>query len=154
MSTIMERIDVDVPVTTAYNQWTQFEEFPRFMDGVEEVRQLDDSRLHWVAEIAGQRREWDAKIMEQVPDRVIAWQSEEGAQLAGRVTFEPVGDDRTRIMLEMSYDPQGVVETVGDVLGIVDRRVKRDLERFTGFVEQRGVETGAWRGEIHAGRKQ
>ncbi|MEX2555861.1 MAG: SRPBCC family protein [Actinomycetota bacterium] len=152
MSLIRESIDVDVPVSTAYNQWTQFEEFPRFMEGVDEVRQLDDTRLHWKAEIAGATREWEAKIVEQEPDRVIAWRSEEGVKLAGRVTFEPIDDgSRSRITLEMEFDPEGFVEAVGDTLGFVRARVGGDLERFKKFIEERGVESGAWRGEIKSG---
>ena len=152
MSDIRESIDVDVPVSTAYNQWTQFEEFPLFMEGVEEVRQLDDTRLHWKAEIAGATREWEAKILEQVPDKVVAWRSEEGVKLAGRVTFEPIEDDtRTRVSLGMEFDPEGFVEAVGDTLGIVRARVGGDLERFKKFIEERGVESGAWRGEIKSG---
>ena len=152
MSVIRESIDVDVPVSTAYNQWTQFEEFPQFMEGVEEVKQLDDTRLHWKAEIAGATREWEAKIMEQEPDRVIAWRSEEGVKLAGRVTFEPVNDSTsTRITLEMDFDPEGLVEAVGDALGLVRARVGGDLRRFKTFIEKRGAETGAWRGEVQSG---
>ena len=152
MSVIKESIDLDVPVTTAYNQWTQFEEFPRFMEGVEEVRQLDDTRLHWKAEIAGAKREWEAKIVEQEPDRVIAWRSEEGVKLAGRVTFEPIEDDtRSRVTLEMDFDPEGFVEAAGDALGIVRARVDGDTRRFKKFIEERGAETGAWRGEVKSG---
>ena len=151
MSNFQSSIDVNVPLRKAYNQWTQFEEFPRFMEGVEEVRQLDDTRLHWKAEIAGQNREWTAKIEEQTPDRVIAWRSEQGAANAGRVTFEGLDDDRTRVTLEMTFEPEGFVEQAGDTLGFVRRRVEGDLERFKGFVESQPVETGAWRGEIHGG---
>jgi uncharacterized membrane protein len=151
MSTFSASIDLEVPVGTAYNQWTQFEEFPLFMEGVEEVRQLDDTRLQWVAEIAGLRREWTSKIEEQVPDRVIAWRSEQGATNAGRVTFERLDENRTRITLEMEFDPEGFVEQAGDTLGFVRRRVESDLERFKKFIESRRVETGAWRGEIHDG---
>ena len=152
MSVMRESIDVEVPVSTTYNQWTQFEEFPKFMEGIEEVRQLDDTRLHWKAEIAGATREWEAKIMEQEPDRVIAWRSEEGVKLAGRVTFEPVNDATgTRITLEMDFDPEGFVETAGDTLGIVSARVGGDLRRFKKFIEERGAETGAWRGEVKSG---
>ena len=151
MSRIHEQIDADVPITTAYNQWTQFEEFPRFMEGVEEVRQLDDTRLHWKAEIGGQTREWEAKIVEQEPDRVVAWRSDQGVTLSGRVTFEEFAPDRTRIILEMEFDPEGFVETTGDVLGIVKHRAKGDLKRFKEFIEGRGVETGAWRGRVESG---
>jgi len=141
-------IEVDVPVRTAYNQWTQFEEFPRFMDGVEEVTQLDDTRLHWVANIAGQRREWYAKITEQIPDQRIAWRSEEGKMNGGTVTFEPMGENRTRVNLMMEYEPEGFTENVGDALGFVSRQVDGDLDRFKEFIESRGVETGSWRGTI------
>jgi uncharacterized membrane protein len=148
MANIQKEIEIGVPVRTAYNQWTQFEEFPRFMEGVEEVRQLDDRRLHWVAEIAGKREEWDATITEQTPDQVIAWESVDGARNAGRVSFEPVGGERTRIRFSMEYEPDDIIETVGDKLGFVSRRVEGDLKRFEKFIESRGVETGAWRGEI------
>ena len=153
MATINKSIDVNVPVRTAYNQWTQFEEFPRFMEGVEQVRQLDDKRLHWRANIAGKTQEWDAAITEQTPDRVVAWRSTSGAPNGGIVRFEPLGDSRTRVNLELEYDPQGFVENVGDALGFVSRRVEGDLERFKTYIESRGSETGGWRGEIHGGRE-
>jgi len=148
MSTIEQSIDVNVPVHTAYNQWTQFEEFPQFMEGVEEVRQLDDRRLHWRATIGGRVEEWNAVITEQHPDERIAWKNTTGAANAGVVTFHRLADNKTRIMLQMEYDPQGVVENVGDLLGMVSRRVANDLERFKAFIEARGQETGAWRGEV------
>jgi uncharacterized membrane protein len=148
MSTIEQSIDVNVPVHTAYNQWTQFEEFPRFMEGVEEVRQLDERRLHWRANIGGRVEEWDAVITEQHPDERIAWKNTTGAANAGVVTFHRLADNKTRIMLQMEYDPQGVVENLGDLLGMVSRRVANDLERFKEFIEARGHETGAWRGEV------
>jgi uncharacterized membrane protein len=148
MSTIEESIDVNVPVHTAYNQWTQFEEFPQFMEGVEEVRQLDERRLHWRANIGGRVEEWDAVITEQHPDERIAWKNTTGAPNAGVVTFHRLADNKTRIMLQMEYDPHGVVENVGDMLGMVSRRVAKDLERFKEFIEARGHETGAWRGEV------
>jgi uncharacterized membrane protein len=141
-------VEIDVPVRTAYNQWTQFEEFPRFMDGVEEVTQLDDARLHWVADIGGQRREWYAKITEQIPDQRIAWRSEEGKMNAGTVTFESIDANKTRVNLMMEYEPEGVAENVGDALGFVSRQVDGDLDRFKEFIESRGVETGSWRGTI------
>jgi uncharacterized membrane protein len=152
MATIEQSIDVEVPVRTAYNQWTQFEEFPRFMEGVEQVRQLDDKRLHWRANVAGKVKEWDAEITEQTPDQRIAWTSRSGAWNAGVVTFHKLNDARTRVMLQIDYDPQGVVENVGDAVGFVSMRVKGDLQRFKDFVESRGRETGAWRGEIKEGR--
>ncbi len=148
MAQIEKHIDVDVPVRTAYNQWTQFESFPRFMEGVEEVRQLDDSHLHWRANIGGQMQEWDAVITEQTPDDRIAWRSTSGDQNAGVVTFHRLGDNRTRVMLQLEYEPQGFTENVGDVLGFMDRRVDGDLHRFKDFIEGRGVATGAWRGTI------
>jgi uncharacterized membrane protein len=148
MSTIEQSIDVRVPVRTAYNQWTQFEEFPQFMEGVESVRQVDDRHLHWVAEIGGARREWDAEITEQHPDERVAWRSTDGAQNGGVVTFHHLDDATTRVMLQLEFDPQGFVESVGDATGFVRRRVSGDLERFKEFVESRGTETGAWRGDI------
>ena len=148
MPTIEKHIDVDVPVTVAYNQWTQFEEFPRFMDGVKSVKQLDEKRLHWVASIAGKDEEWDAEITEQTPDQRVAWTNTTGARNAGVVTFHTLDDNKTRVMLQMDYEPEGLVESIGDKLGFVTRRVEGDLERFKAFIEDRGRETGAWRGEI------
>jgi len=148
VATIQKSIDVSVPVRAAYNQWTQFEEFPRFMQGVKEVRQLDDTHLHWVANIRGKDEEWDATITEQLPDERIAWTSTSGADNAGVVTFHYLDDRRCRVMLQLDYDPEGIVETVGDKLGFVSRRVEGDLERFRDFIEERGRESGAWRGEV------
>jgi uncharacterized membrane protein len=148
MAEITKSIDVDVPVNTAYNQWTQFEEFPRFMEGVEEVTQLDDTRLHWVANVGGQRKEWYARITEQIPDERIAWVAEGGAFNSGVVTFHRLDENKTRVTLQMEYDPDGIVEEVGDKLGFVTRRVQGDLERFKEFIEGRGAETGAWRGTV------
>jgi uncharacterized membrane protein len=145
---IEQSIDVEVPVRTAYDQWTQFEEFPRFMEGVEQVTQLDDRRLHWVAEIAGKRKEWDAEITEQTPDQRVAWTSTNGARNGGVVTFHRLDDRKTRIMVQMDVEPEGVVEEVGTALGVAERRVKGDMKRFKEFIESRGQETGAWRGEI------
>jgi uncharacterized membrane protein len=144
-------IDVNVPVRTAYNQWTQFEEFPRFMEGVEEVRQIDDRHLHWRAEIAGQIKEWDAEIAEQIPDERVAWRSRSGAMNAGVVTFHYLEPNKTRIMLQMEFEPEGAVENVGTALGVAQRRISGDLKRFEEFIESRQQETGAWRGEIHHG---
>jgi carbon monoxide dehydrogenase subunit G len=141
-------IDVNVPLETAYNQWTQFEEFPRFMEGVKSVTQITDTRLHWVAEIAGKEREWDAEITEQKPDSRIAWHSISGAQNAGVVTFHYIDRDTTRVMLQMELEPEGLVENVGAALGIVQRRISGDLERFKDFIEAKGFETGAWRGKV------
>ncbi|MDP9006379.1 MAG: SRPBCC family protein [Actinomycetota bacterium] len=148
MSTVQESIEVNVPVRAAYDQWTQFEEFPRFMEGVEEVRQVTDTRTHWVTEVGGTKREFDAEITEQVPDKRIAWRAVDGPDQGGVVMFEPVGSGTTRVTVEMDFAPEGVVEKAGDALGVVDRRVKGDLARFKEFIEQRGVETGAWRGEV------
>jgi uncharacterized membrane protein len=149
MSTIEASIDVQVPVRTAYNQWTQFEEFPKFMEGVKEVRQLDDKRLQWVAEIGGQNREWEAEITEQIPDERVAWTSTGGEVMhAGVVTFHRIDDDQSRAMLQMGFEPQNFGEKAADAVGIVKSRVKGDMKRFKEFIESRGKETGAWRGEI------
>lgn len=148
MASVEKSVDVNVPLATAYNQWTQFEEFPRFMEGVEQVTQLDDQRLHWVANVGGQRKEWYARITEQAPDERIMWTSEGGAFTSGLVYFEPIDTERTRVNVRMEYDPEGIMEEVGDKLGFVSRRVQGDLDRFKEFIEQRGVETGAWRGSV------
>jgi uncharacterized membrane protein len=148
MSTIEQSIDVEVPVRTAYNQWTQFEEFPRFMEGVESVRQIDDTHLEWTAEIAGARRQWEAEITEQRPDERVAWRATSGVDNAGVVTFHRLADARTRVMLQLDLEPEGMVEQAGDKLGFVKRRAAGDLERFKEFVEARGAETGAWRGSV------
>ena len=148
MSNITKSIDVDVPVRVAYNQWTQFEEFPHFMEGVEAVQQLDNRRLHWKANIAGKTEEWDAVITEQEPDMRVAWTNTTGAKNAGVVTFHKLDDHKTRVTLQLDYDPEGVVENVGDKLGFVGRRVEGDLKRFKEFIEARGQAMGAWRGEI------
>jgi uncharacterized membrane protein len=151
MATVQESIEVEVPVSTAYNQWTQFEEFPRFMEGVESVTQLDDTHLRWVAEIGGQRHEWEAEISNQEPDRLVAWRAREGKYNSGRVTFQPLGSDRTRIDVEFTWEPEGLTEELGNVLGADSRRVKGDLDRFKEFIESRQRETGAWRGEVKQG---
>jgi uncharacterized membrane protein len=151
MPTIEQSIEVNVPVRTvrtAYDQWTQFEEFPSFMEGVEEVRQIDDTHLHWVAEIGGEREEWDAEITEQHPDHRIAWTSTSGKGNAGVVTFHPLDDDRSKIMLQLDWDSEGMKEKVGALLGQDDRQVKGDLERFKELIEGRGTASGAWRGEV------
>ena len=148
MTTIERSIEVQVPAATAYNQWTQFEEFPRFMSGVESVRQIDDKHLHWRAQIGGVTEEWDAEITEQIPDKRIAWTARSGAPNAGVVTFHRLADDKTKIMVQLAYNPQGVMENVGDFLGVVGRKVEQDLKSFKEFIEQRGAETGAWRGGI------
>jgi uncharacterized membrane protein len=154
MATIEQSIKVNVPLRTAYNQWTQFEEFPRFMEGVESVRQVDDKHLHWRANIGGKVKEWAAEITEQRPDERIAWRSRGGAPNAGVVTFHRLADTETKIMLQVEYDPQGVVENVGDAVGVVSGRVKGDLKRFKEFIESRNRETGAWRGEIDRGQSK
>ena len=145
MAQVHAEIEVDVPVSTAYSQWTQFEEFPRFMEGVHEVYQLDDRRLHWKAEVGGHEKEWDAEIKEQVPDQRIVWASLDGEMNAGIVQFMPTGDSSTRVMLDMSYDPEGMLETVGDKLGFMSRRVNGDLKRFRDFIQERESPTGAFR---------
>ena len=141
-------IEIDVPVRTAYNQWTQFEEFPRFMEGVERVEHLDDTTLHWVAEIGGVRKEWDAKIVRQEPDREIRWVGFGEPDNEGIVTFEPVDENRTRITVSMTIEPEGIAEKVGAKLGFVGRRIEGDLKRFKELIEGRGSETGAWRGRV------
>ena len=148
MSEIIETIDVEVPVRVAYNQWTQFEEFPRFMDAVEKVEQIGEATLRWTAEIAGIRKSWTAKITEQESDQRIAWTAIEGAKNAGVVTFHRIDDRKTRVTLQLDVEPEGPVESVGDALGFVQRHAKGDLERFKKFIEQQGVASGAWRGEI------
>lgn len=151
METIEKNIEVDVPVHVAYNQWTQFEEFPHFMEGIKSVKQMNDKRLHWVAEIAGKTKEWDAEIFEQTPDTKMAWRSTSGARNDGIVTFSK-RNEKTLVTLHLDYDPEGAVENIGDKLGLVSRRVEGDLKRFKEFVEKRQHETGAWRGEIHGGQ--
>jgi uncharacterized membrane protein len=153
MERIQKSIDVDRPLHQVYNQWTQFEEFPRFMEGVKEVKQFDDTRLHWVAEIAGKEKQWTAKIIEQIPDHRIAWESESGEYTSGVVSFQALGPDRTRVTLEISYDPKGFIENAGDTIGVVSRRIENDLEHFKEFIENRGQETGAWRGTIREGHR-
>lgn len=148
MSTVEKSIEVNLPVRTVYDQWTQFEEFPRFMEGVEQVVQLDDTHLHWVAEIAGVKREWDAEIVEQVPDQRVAWRSLGDPRNDGVVTFQSLGANSTRVTLFMDFEPDDLAEKMGDKLGFVSKRTEGDLKRFKDFIESRGVETGAWRGEV------
>ena len=143
-----QSVVVNVPVRTAYNQWTQFEEFPHFMGGISEVRQLDDVNLHWVAEIGGVRREWKARILEQVPDEKVAWAATEGATNAGAVYFSPAGEGGTVVRLELEYEPEGVAESLADRAGLVTRRVEADLEKFKSFIEDAGYAEGAWRGTV------
>ena len=148
MSQIIESIDVDVPVTTAYNQWTQFEQFPDFLEHVDALEQKTDTLTHWKVSVAGQSREFDAVITEQHPDERVAWRATSGTQNAGAVTFHRLDADRTKIMLQLDVDPEGFVEQAGDRLGFVSRRAASDLERFKEYIEARGRETGAWRGDI------
>jgi len=154
ISTIDESIEVGVPVSTAYNQWTQFEEFPLFMEGVDDVRQRDDTRLHWVATIGGHTAEWDAKILEQHPDTQISWISEDGKKTRGTVSFEPAGESKTLIRLSMSYQAKGPIEQLGSAAGLDAQRVRGDLKRFKDLIESRGTESGEWRGEIDAGKAE
>ena len=152
MSTKVEkRILVNVPVSVAYNQWTQFEEFPRFMGGVKSVKQLSDEQLEWTAEIAGVRRQWQARIVEQSPDQRVAWAATEGATNAGSVTFEDLGGGQTSVQLSLDYEPEGVVEKIGDKLNVVEKQAEGDLERFKAFIEDEGYATGAWRGTVGGG---
>jgi len=153
MATIGKSIEVDVPLTTVYNQWTQFEEFPAFMEGVQEVKQMGDERLYWRAEIAGVEKGWYAKIAEQVPDQLVAWYSEGGAANGGEVAFQAIDDSKTLVTLTLTYEPDDIVEAVGDKLGFVSRRVEGDLNRFKEFIELRGEETGAWRGKIEESQR-
>ena len=148
MSTIEQSIDLEVPVRAAYDQWTQFEEFPQFMDGVEEVRQIDETHVHWVVAFGGSRHEWDAEITEQLPDERVAWRNTDGKDNAGVVTFHKLDDRRSRVMVQMDFVPEGIKEKVGDKLGAPDRRVKGDLKRFKELIESDSSETGAWRGEV------
>jgi hypothetical protein len=148
---VTKTVLVNVPVSRAYNQWTQFEDFPRFMSGVQSVTQLDDDRLDWVAEIAGVRRQWQARILEQVPDQKVAWAATEGATNAGAVTFEDIGGGQTSVTLVLEYEPEGLVEKAGDALNIVERQAKGDLDRFKEFIESEEYATGAWRGSVTTG---
>jgi ribosome-associated toxin RatA of RatAB toxin-antitoxin module len=148
---VEKSILVNVPVSTAYNQWTQFEDFPQFMGGVKKVTQLDDDRLDWVAEIAGVRRQWTATILEQVPDRKVAWAATEGATNAGAVTFEDVGGGQTSVQLSLEYEPEGLLEKVGDKLNIVENQAEGDLDRFKAFIESERYASGAWRGSVNEG---
>ncbi len=154
MERVEKTIEVDRPVRTVYNQWTQFEEFPHFMTGVQEVRQLDDTHLHWRAEIWGKEKEWDAEITEQEPDRRISWKSVSGAPNAGTVRFEPLSEERTRVRLVMAYEPEDTLENVGDALGIFTSNVESSIEQFKKYIESRSRESGGWRGEVHDSRPQ
>lgn len=148
MATIEESVDVQVPVSTAYNQWTQFAEFPQFMEGVEEIRQLDDRHLHWRVNFGGTTHEWDAEVTEQLPDERVAWRNVDGKDNAGVVTFHKLAPDSTRVMVQMDWVPEGIKEKIGDALGAADRRVRGDLNRFKELIETRGQESGAWRGDV------
>jgi uncharacterized membrane protein len=148
MSTIEQSIEVEAPLGTVYNQWTQFEEFPRFMKGVAQVTQLDDTHLRWVAEFGGSRHEWDAEITEQKADERVAWRNTDGKENAGVVTFHRLDDDRSRVMVQMDFVPEGIKEKLGSALRAPDRQVKGDLERFKELIEARGGESGSWRGEV------
>jgi hypothetical protein len=148
---VEKRILVNVPVSVAYNQWTQFEEFPHFMGGVKSVKQLSDDRLEWVAEIAGVRRQWQARILEQIPDRKVSWAATEGATNAGSVSFEDLGGGQSSVQLSLEYEPEGMVEKVGDKLNVVDKQAENDLNRFKAFIEDEGYATGDWRGTVSEG---
>ncbi|MGI3785322.1 MAG: SRPBCC family protein [Janthinobacterium lividum] len=149
MSTKVEKsVLVNVPVSVAYNQWTQFEDFPQFMGGIKSVSQLSDDRLDWVAEIGGIRRRWEAKVLEQVPDRRVSWAATEGATNAGEVTFEDVGGGQTSVHLSLEYEPEGLVEKVGDKLNVIENQAEGDLDRFKAFIEAEGYASGAWRGAV------
>jgi uncharacterized membrane protein len=154
MARIEESIEVDVPITTAYNQWTQFEEFPRFMEGIESVQQIDDTHLLWTAEIGGKQEEWRAEITEQHPDHRVAWKATDGRENAGIVTFHRIAENKTSVMVQMDWEPDGPVESVGSALGADARRVQGDLKRFKELIEKRGVESGAWRGEVEQGQER
>ncbi|HET9322238.1 MAG TPA: SRPBCC family protein [Gaiellaceae bacterium] len=153
MAEVKKSVEVEVPVSTAYNQWTQFEEFPQFMENVESVTQVDDTHLRWVAEIGGRRHEWTAEITHQEPDSHIAWRATDGKENSGDVRFDSLGPDRTRIQVVMTWEPEGFVEAAGDKLGRDEAAVKADLERFKGLVEDRGVESGEWRGQVVEGER-
>jgi uncharacterized membrane protein len=150
MSSVTKSIDINVPIRTAYDQWTQFEEFPRFMEGVKSVTQVDDTHIHWVAEIAGRRKEWDAEISEQHADERVAWTSTSGARNAGVVTFHRIDDGTTRVTVQLDVDPEGPIESLGDWAGVLERRVQGDLERFRDFIQGHGEPTGAWRGNVES----
>jgi uncharacterized membrane protein len=152
-STVEKSVEINVPIGAVYNQWTQFETFPQFMEGVEEVRQIDDKHLHWKAKVGAQTKEWDAEIVEQTPERRISWRSTQGAHNEGVVDFLPMDGGRTKLTAIITYEPDNLMESAGDVLGFMSRRVQGDLVRFRDFIEQLGGDaTGAWRGEIHEGR--
>jgi uncharacterized membrane protein len=148
MASITESVELDVPVRTAYNQWTQFQEFPRFMEGVEDVAQLDDTHLRWRGDVGGKSEEWETEITEQIPDERVAWKTTKGTGPHGVVTFHRLEDQRSKVTVQMDYEPEGMTEKLGSAVGLDSRRVKGDLERFRDMIEERGRETGAWRGEV------
>jgi uncharacterized membrane protein len=152
MARVEQSIEVDVPVRTAYDQWTQFEESPSFMGGVDSVRQLDDTHLHWVVSHDGKQHEFEAEIVEQKPDERIAWRTVDGKSHAGVVMFQPLSEERTQVTVQMDWEPEGMLEELGAKLGSDNRRVSSDLEKFKEMIESRGTETGAWRGEVEHGR--
>jgi uncharacterized membrane protein len=149
VSKVQDSIDVDVPITTAYNQWTQFEDFPNFMEGVEEITQIDDRHNHWKTKVAGATREFDTEIVDQVPDDHVTWRTTGGdVKQTGTVTFQPIDATHTRVMLAMDFQPEGMTEKAADMAGMLDRQVKGDLKRFKHFIEERGMETGGYRGRL------
>jgi uncharacterized membrane protein len=150
---IEKSVEIDCPIRTVYNQWTQFEEFPRFMSGVKEVKQIDDTHVHWHAAIFGKSKEWDVEITEQVPDDRISWRSTRGERNAGTVRFEPLPGNRTLVRLAIGYDPDGVVENAGDTLGLFAAHVENTMQDFKSYIEKRQVADGAWRGEVHGGQR-
>ena len=154
MERVERSVEVDCPIRTVYNQWTQFEEFPRFMSGVKEVVQLDDTHVHWRAEVWGKDKEWDAEITEQVPDQRISWRSTSGEENAGTVRFEPLPGNRTLVRLALGYEPKGALESTGDALGLFTAHVENTMKDFKSYIEERQVADGAWRGEVHAGQRQ
>jgi uncharacterized membrane protein len=147
-SKLLESVDIEVPVTKAYDQWTQFEEFPRFMKHVKAVRQVSDRMLHWTVSLGGQQKEFDAEIVEQIPDHRIAWRSLGAVQHAGVVTFHRLSDTRSRVTLQIDYEPAGFVEKLGDLVGVPRIQIEGELERFAEFVQKKGEATGSWRGTI------
>jgi uncharacterized membrane protein len=149
MSQVQESVDVDVPIRTAYDQWTQFESFPQFMDGVESITQVDDTHSHWVTNVAGVKREFDTEVTEQHPDERVAWTSTGGdTKHAGVVTFHRLADAQTRVMIQIDWEPEGFVEKAGSAVGVDSHQVKADAKRFKKFIEERGAETGAWRADV------
>jgi uncharacterized membrane protein len=151
MEKIDKSIDIDVPVSTVFNQWTQFEEFPFFMESIKHIRQIDDTHVHWEASIAGKQKQWDAEIVEQIPDHKISWRSTTGTPNNGELRFESIESGGTRLWLHLEYEPESVLEEIGDKLGFVSKRVEDDLQRFKEYIENRRRESGAWRGYIHHG---